>query len=74
MIAAHRPLHVQRSAGRRELRALPASIIVTVACVLLSLSMALAITAATRHPAGDFNAPAPGPVPQPSVAPIGLDL
>jgi hypothetical protein len=75
MIAtAHRPTTAHRRPQSRELGIFPASIVILVASVMLSLSMALAITAAARQPGTDQAAPAPAPVTQPSVAPPGLDL
>lgn len=75
MIAtAHRPTSAHRRPASRELGIFPASIVILVTSVLLSLSMALAITATARLSGTDLTGPAPAPVTQPSVAPPGLDL
>jgi hypothetical protein len=74
MIAtADRPISVRRTSAHRELHIVPASVVIVIASVLLSLSMALAISAAARQPGSDLTMPAPGPIPQPSVAPVGFD-
>jgi hypothetical protein len=63
---ATQPTIQHRNAGHAELHILPAQVLIILACVVLSLSMALAITASPRV---DSPLPMPGPIPQPSVGP-----
>jgi hypothetical protein len=55
-----------RIAGDAGLHILPVQVLIVLSSFLLSLSMALAITAAPRV---DAPLPMPGPIPQPSVGP-----